>query len=118
MGVYKPTILPRMPAALTVVPAPSSTRPCHVTEPREVKIELSKMHSIHIPAVPTVSPVPNIDIATASSCSTEDGSSAELFSVAMKKSEETHSFESSRVEEFSGEKTPLPEEVCVIFRHH
>ncbi|XP_028394932.1 uncharacterized protein LOC114519074 isoform X2 [Dendronephthya gigantea] len=77
MGVYKPTILPKMPASLTVVPVPSVTRPGHVTEtPRKMNVELGKICSIRIPPVPTPSPVPNIDIVTATASNADGASSS------------------------------------------
>ena len=113
MGVYKPTILPKMPAALTVVPVPSSTRPSHVTEPRDVKIHLSRIRSIRIPAVPTASPVPNTDLATTNSSASivADPSTLELFSMTTRDSDKSQSFESIRPEETLEGRTPIPEEV-------
>lgn len=109
VGTYKPTVLPQMPAALTVVPVPSTTRLRHVTEPSEVKVRLSKVHSIRIPPVPTGSPVPNIDIATASGASI--GSSTEAFS----SSENQRSLESLNQEGKLG-KISIAEEVCAFQR--
>ena len=90
MGVYKPTILPKMPAALTVVPVPSVTRPSHVTGgPREVNVELGNACSIRIPPVPTASPVPSIDIVTTSAINVDGGSSTEVLKKVGNKSLES-----------------------------
>ena len=114
MGVYKPAILPKMPAALTVVPVPSTTRPSHMTEPREVKVRLSKVHSIRIPPVPAGSPVPNMDIATASTASIVAGSSTEVLRLTGNYGGESQSLESLTQEETSEERISIPEEVCTI----
>ena len=102
MGVYKPAVLPKMPAALTIVPVPSVTKPSHVTESRQIKVQLSKVSSIRIPTVPRGSPVQNL-----SSSSLVAGGSSEIFrkveEKTREKSAESHNLES-----------PVPEEVCVI----
>ena len=114
MGIYKPTVLPKMPAALTVVPVPSTMRVNHVTEPNEViKVRLSKVRSIRIPPVPTGSPVPNIDIVTASSASIGDEGSTEVFRNTKNSIDNLRSLESLNQEE-KLEKIPIAEEVCAF----
>ena len=112
MGAYKPTILPQMPAALTVVPAPSVTRSSHVSEPYEVKVRLSKVRSIRLPRVPTVSPVPNIDIAVASSTSIVPESCLETFEKTATSGESKHVSRSSNEEKKLRQNDSSDEEVC------
>ena len=110
MGSCKPAVLPQMPAALTIVPVPSTTRTSRVTETSEVKVRLS---SIRIPPVPAGSPVPNMNIATASSASIEDECSTDVFRKTKNFNQNQPSLESLNHEE-KFFKIPIAEEVCTF----
>lgn len=116
MGVYKPTILPKMPAALTIVPVPSVTRQSHMKE-QETRVPLSKVRSIRVPPVPTGSPVSDIDIASASSASIVTTNSAVAVENAGNKRVETQNSEIvAGQEERIERKYSLSEEVCCIYK--
>ncbi|XP_046844037.1 uncharacterized protein LOC124438092 isoform X2 [Xenia sp. Carnegie-2017] len=74
LGVYRPIILPQMPAALTVVPVPSIVRPNVLNKLQEAEVELSKVPSISIPPVPVGSPVHPVEIPTATCPSVSEDS--------------------------------------------
>ena len=113
MGSNKPAVLPPMPAALTVVPVPSTTRTSHVTETSEVKVRLSKVRSIRIPPVPAGSPAPNMNMATTSSASIGDECSTDVFRKTENFNQNQSSLESLNQEE-KFFKIPIAGEVCVF----
>lgn len=62
LGPYKQTILPRMPASLTVVPVPSVTRLANsCTQPRQRHVD-KEDSCIRMPPVPVGSPAADIEV--------------------------------------------------------